>query len=71
MQTIFASPEVIEKWCAALRSGEYQKGVGRLQDDKGNYCCLGVLQMILSGEVERDPETEDNMALFTSLTKLG
>lgn len=34
--------ELKAKWIAALRSGEYKQGNGRLRDgDK--YCCLGVL----------------------------
>jgi hypothetical protein len=34
--------EIKTKWLAALRSGDYQQGTGRLRvDDK--YCCLGVL----------------------------
>lgn len=32
------------KWINALRSGKFKQGeVGRLKDDKGGYCCLGVL----------------------------
>ncbi len=30
------------QWIAALRSGEYRQGEGKLRDG-GNYCCLGVL----------------------------
>lgn len=30
------------KWVAALRSGEYEQGRGRLCRD-GKYCCIGVL----------------------------
>ena len=28
-------------WIDALRSGDYNQGIGTLQDEKG-YCCLGV-----------------------------
>lgn len=35
------------KWCAALSSGKYRKGVKRLRKDDGAgghlFCCLGVL----------------------------
>lgn len=31
----------LEKWIAALRSGEYKQYIGALQTSKG-YCCLGV-----------------------------
>jgi hypothetical protein len=34
--------QVKEKWIAALRSGEYSQGDGKLRSDKG-FCCLGVL----------------------------
>ena len=38
------TPELKAKWCAALRSGDYQQGrhtLHNLKDD--TYCCLGVL----------------------------
>lgn len=38
--------EIKAKWVAALRSGEYKQGIGRLRydtDDGTSYCCLGVL----------------------------
>lgn len=34
--------EIADKWCAALRSGEYKQSIGRLRRAEG-YCCLGVL----------------------------
>ena len=60
-------PEVLaRKWWAALRSGEFQQTEGRLHrtesggcDDWGQeyvpgYCCLGVLQHVLDGQVQKD-----------------
>lgn len=41
------------KWLAALRSGEYAQCAETLSDGNG-YCCLGVLETVLSGEVEKD-----------------
>lgn len=41
-----------EKWDAALRSGEYVQGKDALRDSNGRYCCLGVLEMVVDGEVE-------------------
>lgn len=41
-----------DKWLAALRSGEYKQCKGTLSDGEG-YCCLGVLQMVADGRVER------------------
>jgi hypothetical protein len=33
-----------KKWVAALRSGKYKQGTGRLYQEKKNaFCCLGVL----------------------------
>ena len=43
-----------EKWDAALRSGEYKQGKGRLETSDKKYCCLGVLQMVLDGKVETE-----------------
>ena len=34
--------ELIERWCRALESGEYDQSSGRLKNKNG-YCCLGVL----------------------------
>lgn len=42
--------ELRDRWCAALRSGEYKQGEGMLHDPiRGTYCCLGVLQHIHAG----------------------
>ena len=35
--------EIKAKWVAALRSGEYTQGYGRLRDSDNKFCCLGVL----------------------------
>lgn len=36
--------ELKDKWCAALRSGKYQRDTAMLYCSAGNtYCCLGVL----------------------------
>lgn len=34
--------EIMEKWVAALRSGEYKQGKYSLHSE-GKFCCLGVL----------------------------
>lgn len=48
-----------DKWVAALRSGEYKQGQRFLCDDTtGSYCCLGVLEVITDGEVERNSDGE-------------
>lgn len=40
------NPELKAEWVAALRSGEYPQGNGKLNVD-GKYCCLGVLCELL------------------------
>jgi hypothetical protein len=35
-------PEFKKKWVAALRSGEYEQGVGKLRSLDNKFCCLGV-----------------------------
>jgi hypothetical protein len=51
--TIRMPKEMKRKWITALRSGEYKQGTGALKTDDGRYCCLGVLQMVVSGDVSR------------------
>lgn len=46
--------EFKEKWVAALRSGKYKQGAGKLFSDASNtYCCLGVA-CIVAGVPRRD-----------------
>lgn len=42
-----------DKWITALRSGEYKQGRHALKTTDGSYCCLGVLQHVVNGDVER------------------
>ncbi len=42
--------EIKTKWVEALRSGDYEQGIGYLCRD-GKYCCLGVLAHI-NGDLE-------------------
>lgn len=54
-KTIRMPQPLLDKWLAALRSGEYKQAQHRLKvmlDDGPGYCCLGVLQMVADGEVE-------------------
>lgn len=59
--------ELMEKWVAALRSGEYTQGAEYLcqYDEDGNavaFCCLGVLQNIeprIKQVVDSDEELLD------------
>jgi hypothetical protein len=40
---ISLTEEQLEEWVAALRSGKYKQGIGRLKHKiTGEYCCLGV-----------------------------
>lgn len=42
--------DVKERWVAALRSGEFKQGTGRLRDEVGGHCCLGVLCQLVNPE---------------------
>jgi hypothetical protein len=56
-------PTLIEKWIAALRSGEYAQGSGQLRDSNTGpgrpveYCCLGVLCDVAGLEPDADSDT--------------
>lgn len=53
-----------DKWLVDLRSGEYSQCKGQLHNDKtGGYCCLGVLQYGLTGEIDRDLVSQSPWAL--------
>ena len=45
------------KWLEALRSGEYEQVAGTLCNGTG-YCCLGVLEEVLDGQVEKRNDEE-------------
>ena len=63
--------ELMEKWVAALRSGEYKQGAEYLRqyDENGNavaFCCLGVLQDIeprIKQVEDSDEELLDHVSL--------
>jgi len=53
MEKTIRMPKVLlDKWLVALRSGQFQQGRARLESC-GAYCCLGVLQAVADGDVER------------------
>lgn len=45
--------ELKTRWLEALRSGKFKQGFGQLEDEVG-FCCLGVLQVVVDGKVERE-----------------
>ena len=49
---------LLKRWLRALRSGGYQQASGTLYSEKtGGFCCLGVLQHVVSdGECEVDDD---------------
>lgn len=58
--------ELLKRWVAALRSGDYKQGRGHLHsrwDD--TYCCLGVLREIEPSisQNKHDPNTLDENSL--------
>lgn len=44
--------ELKAKWVAALRSGQYKQGKGKLLANDGAMCCLGVLEAVCGTDVE-------------------
>lgn len=51
-KTMRMPKELLEKWTAALRSGNYVQGYGRLVRDvgeHGEFCCLEVLHVVADG----------------------
>lgn len=54
------NPEIKQKWVAALRSGNYRQGKGKLRTHDDRFCCLGVLCDIAEREgivvAERDED---------------
>jgi hypothetical protein len=54
------NPEYKAPWIAALRSGHYAQGRNQLRDKLGNYCCIGVLQMVVDGKVQENTSYPSN-----------
>ena len=66
--------EDLEAWLTALRSGEYRQGNGYLRvgpSSAPKYCCLGVLQMVLDGEIESKDSRDDESPSLTWLESHG
>ena len=55
--TIKMKKEYLDRWLEGLRGGKFEQTKDYLCDGHG-YCCLGVLQMVVSGEIKRD-EVQD------------
>lgn len=55
-KTIKMTRDQHAKWDTGLRSGEYQQGMFNLCTYDGKHCCLGVLQAVLDGDVERSAD---------------
>jgi hypothetical protein len=53
-----------EAWVTALRSGKYKQSIGILKCEFG-YCCLGVLQEAIAGDVEYFPHQDANKRALT------
>ena len=58
------NPEIKSRWLAALRSGKFAQGTGRLTLDN-SYCCLGVLAHVAKEELQAAgfvvAETDDDL----------
>lgn len=63
-----ANVEVMQKWVAALRSGEY-KQTDSVLSQKGRYCCLGVLcELAVKDGVIPPATTSDGLAHYGELS---
>lgn len=67
--------EIGKEWVAALRSGEYKQGIGKLHaikkvdgKEQHEFCCLGVLSEIL---VKHFPDQVEAEAKRSSLSSEG
>src|SRR5215469_11819332 len=69
--------EIKSKWTAALRSGEYEQGIGSLclagVNGSKKYCCLGVLcdLAVKDGVIPEPEHTEPNPGIGTYYHKYG
>lgn len=63
--------EVMEKWVAALRSGKWEQGFGRLKTQDNKYCCLGVLCQVLDIPINLDTRWGSDSILSMEAQELG
>lgn len=70
LKTIFMPRETLEKWLAALRSGQYKQGAEALCSE-GRYCCLGVLQYVVQGYTEYDRDNDEELPSREWLARHG
>jgi hypothetical protein len=56
--------DVAEKWVAALRSGNYKQGTGRLRNNDKSFCCLGVLCDVLGRKFDEYGVVEETSVLL-------
>lgn len=55
-----------KKWEAALLDPESKQGLGALQcTETGGYCCLGLLQKVVDGDVERFSQDDESLSVPT------
>lgn len=56
---------IAEQWVKALRSGDYEQGVGQLRLEKDNsFCCLGVLCNLHAMAHPKIAAEQENVALY-------
>ena len=64
--------KIADLWIKALRSGDYKQGRGQLEDNKGRFCCLGVLcDLAIKDGVKINREIGHYNNLFTYDTNTG
>lgn len=75
MKELVMTKALKEKWCEALRSGNYIQGKNKLRQysleyNQTEFCCMGVLDELLDGKARRyqtDPESGSSTPLHSSL----
>lgn len=73
MKTTIRMPkESLKKWLDALRSGKYAQGKHRLWTPGSNtFCCLGVMEHCLTGEVDMEHVGSALSPHLATLERLG
>lgn len=76
MKTIRMPKELLDKWLAALRSSSINgKPIKQARDvlnnGRGGYCCLGVLQKCASGRTTPNREDDEQLPSMRWLERHG
>lgn len=62
----------LDKWIAALRSGEYKQCTGQFHSNDG-HCCLGIAEIVAGYEIKESYSQVENfyqLSYHSQITKL-